>query len=164
MDKIEIAKIINTHALKGELKVELYTDFPFERFKENQKVFIRNDELIVKSFRMYKNYGYVKFINYNNINDVEKFKNEIISIEKKYINLKDNEFYFFQLKGLEVKNKDIKLGKVIDIIKGNAQNVLKVQKNDNNTFYVPYVDFFIKEINLKDGYILINVIKGLLWR
>lgn len=78
MEKIIIAKIVNTHALKGELKLKLLTDYPLERFKINQEIMIKiNDQyqnFIVDSFRMHKDLGYLKLKGYTNINQVLHLK------------------------------------------------------------------------------------------
>lgn len=161
MKKIELAKIINTHALKGELKLELYTDFPFERFIKGKRLFIDEKEVIVDDFRIYKNNGYIKFLDFNSINDVEIFKNKIITINIDEIPDLDDGYYFFQLKGLIVKTKERTLGEVVDIIQGVAQNLLKVKKSDGKTFYIPYVECFVKDINLNNKEITVELIEGL---
>lgn len=161
MNKIKIAKIINTHALKGELKLELYTDFAEQRFQPEQVLWIGNTKVVVESFRLYKQHGYVKFKSYNNINLVEQFKNQMIEIEKEYIHqLEDGEYYFFELKGLKVFHQNELIGKVLDVIEGVAQNLLLIG-DENNSFYIPYVDAFVKNIDLEQDMIEVNLIEGI---
>lgn len=161
---IKVGKIINTHALKGELKIESYTDFPIERFKKgnNLKIDFENldVDVIIKNFRLYKNFVYLIFENYENINLVEKFKGLELFISKENILDLEDGYYFFQLKGLKCFDQNnIFIGEVIDIYEGINHNNLVIFHDKK--YMVPINDFFVKEINLKEKKIVINLIEGL---
>ncbi len=163
MEKIKIAKIINTHALKGELKLELYTDFGFERFKKGQELFVENELLEVSSYREYRGFGYVKFNSFDDINKVLKFKNKYIFINRNDIKDLEDGYYFFQLKGLEVFNNNEMIGTIIEIEEGIAHHNLRIKLKDNEkTILVPYIDNFVKEINLDEKKIILSLIEGFL--
>ena len=167
MEKIKLAKIINTHGIKGEVKLALYTDFPFERFKKDQIVILKKEdeelELVVKAFRMHKEFGLLKFKDYNNINDVLSFKNYDIYIKRSDIKSLASGYYFFELKNLKVYDEaNNYLGTVSDVRSGIKLNYLVVS-NEKKDYLVPYNDFFIKKVNLNEEYIIINKIEGLFW-
>ena len=50
MAYICIGKIINTHGIKGEVKIESYSDFDEERYTKSKQVYIRVDEKISTSY------------------------------------------------------------------------------------------------------------------
>lgn len=164
MKYIKIGKIINTHALKGEMKIELYTDFSLERFKKGNKLKIDLDnlseEVIIKSFRLYKKFAYIVFEGYEDINLVEKFKGLDLFISQEYIKNLEDGYYFFQLKGLKCFDQQNNfIGDVIDVYEGIKHNNLVILHDKK--YMVPINDFFIKKIDLNDKKIIINLIEGL---
>jgi 16S rRNA processing protein RimM len=153
---IYIGNLVNTHGIKGEVRI--ISDFKYKDiiFKKHSYLYIDNDKLEINSYRTHKNYDMVTFNGFNNINDVLKYKGK-----KVYIS--EDEFTFpdilpEKLIGFKVYS-DKKIGEVSDVIKTKAHEILIV-KNDKGTFQVPYVKSFIKEI--KNDIIYINVIEGLI--
>jgi 16S rRNA processing protein RimM len=169
MEYIEIGKIVNTHGLKGELKIESWSSFDDERYEKGNTVYLNIDNkyvpFIVASYRKHKGYPLVTFKGYEDINLVEKYKTKIVYIDKdERGELEEDEFYTDELIGLDVfddENKNI--GKVISVeFTNGAQDNLRVCTKDNKEFLVPYVDEFILDVNLDEGYIQIHVMDGLL--
>ena len=96
-----------------------------------------------------------------NINDVLKYKGEKVYIDKADLNLDDDEYLDEDLIGFDVIiNKNI-VGKVINIEKNTYQKQLIVNKEEQE-YLVPLVYGIIKNINLNDGTITLEDIKGLL--
>ena len=62
-----VGKIVNTHGIKGEVRVISRTDFPDERYKKGNSLFLfmpdkdEPIELIVKSHRIHKNFDLLTF-------------------------------------------------------------------------------------------------------
>ena len=85
MEKVYIGKIVNTHGIKGELRILSDFEFKDKAFKVNTEIYIDNEKHIIKSYRKHKNYDMITIDNYNNINDVlyllkkkvYKMKNEL---------------------------------------------------------------------------------------
>ena len=169
MDYICIGKIVNTHGIKGELKMQSYSDFDAERYKKGNTVYIQFENnylpFIVKTFRTHKGHSLVSFDNYSNINDVEKYKNSFIYISKEDRKpLKNGKFYRDQLVDLvAVDSLNNHIGKVISVeeTKG-AQNNIRIQKDDGTEFLVPYIPEFIKNVDLDKQVIVIAMQEGLL--
>ncbi|MDY6062548.1 MAG: ribosome maturation factor RimM [Erysipelotrichaceae bacterium] len=166
MEKIKIAKIINTHALKGELKLDLYTDFPFERFKKGNvlSIFFNNQhqEVIVEKFRIFKNFGYIIFKGYEDINRVLPFKNHDIYIDDDQVDELDDGYYFHELIGLEVFDEtNNSLGIVNEVVEGVTHNNIRVISSQHQ-FLVPFIDEFIIDVDLNAQKIVIKLIEGLL--
>ncbi len=82
---LRVGVIANTHGLKGEVKVFPTTDDP-ERFKMLKEVILDTGKeklnLTVQSVRFFKNLVIVKFKEYNNINDIEKYKGKDLLVTK----------------------------------------------------------------------------------
>ena len=126
----EIGKIINTHGIKGELKIYPMTD-DINRFSLLKKVLIDNLEYKIKHVRYNKNLVYIIFDGINNINDAEKLKNKIIKIpEKLALPLDKNEYYIQDLYGLNVYEGDEFLGQITDVMKTGANDVYVINKKN----------------------------------
>ena len=77
--RLKVGKIVNTHSLKGEVKVISSTDFEEERFKKGSKLLITRGnqlirEVVVQSYRNHKNFLLVKFEGIDSVEEAEKLK------------------------------------------------------------------------------------------
>lgn len=164
MEYVLAGKILNTFGIKGELKVEIHTDFVDERFKEGSLIYIGEDkkEFICKKYRIHQGYVLLTLKDFEDINLVEHLKNNNIYIKTDDLKPLNNAYYFKDLIDLDVYVESNKVGKIIEAQDGFAYKYIRVLKNDNKTVLVPFVDAFIKEVNLKEKKIIINNIEGLL--
>lgn len=167
MDYLTLGKIINTHGIRGDLKVDLSTDFFNERFKKGNTVYLKiNNEytpFIVSNARIHKGYGLVCFEGLENINLVEKYKNYEIYYPKSEVkDLKDG-YYFSQIENLEAFDQDgNKIGVVEGMEEGIRINNMRLIKNNKKSVLIPFNKAFVKEVDLENKRIVINVIEGLL--
>ena len=157
MDLIWIGKIVNTHGLKGEIKI--ISDFKYKGdvFKINNCVYIENNKYIIKSYRYHKIYDMITLENIDSIECAEKLKG--INI---YINREDYEFDGYlneDIIGLEVFDKDAYKGKVIDILKTSTNDLLVIDGIKKHL--VPNIPQFVKQIDLDNKKIYIEYIRGL---
>ena len=78
MNQVIVGKIVNTHGIKGELKVKASTDFIEERFQKGATLYLEYQgqtiEMTVASHRFHKGHVLVTFENHRDINLVEKYK------------------------------------------------------------------------------------------
>ena len=163
MEYIVIGKIVNTHGIKGEVRL-------LSNFKYKEKVFVpkftiyigkeKNKEIIT-SYRHHKQFEMITMAGITNINDVLKYKGEKVYIKKSDLNLNNNEYLDEDLINFNVIMNEKTLGKVTEIRKDTYQKQLVVNK-EGNLHLVPLVYGIIKNINLKDGIIELNDIKGLI--
>lgn len=166
MEFVKIAKIINTFGIKGELKLDVYTDFIDERFKKGTTVYVGENKLafVVKNYKIHKDFLLVQFKDNEDINLVEKYKNMYIYKNKDDIKpLKDGEYYFSDLVNLDVYVQDKLIGKVLKVESGISSNYLRIQTNDEEKL-VPFLPVFIESVDLENKKIMIKKVDGLLWR
>ena len=152
MNKTYIGKIVGTFGIKGELKVYSESDFIEERFKKGNEIILKSNktEITVKvsSCRIHKNNVLITINDLYNINDVEKFISyDIYTLQE--LELDEDEYYIDDLVGLEVYNdKNILIGKVIDVISIPSNDILEVETNDKKVL-IPFINDYIVEINDK---------------
>ena len=131
---IIVGKYVNTHGIKGEIRI--LSDFSRKDliFKPKFKLYINNKEFIVKSYRKHKNYDMITFEGINSINDIEYLKGNNVYIRRDDINeFIDEDLYKYLI------SVNSKLYKIKNILMNNFQKIL-VLENDK---MVPYVDDFI---------------------
>jgi len=157
MDLINIGKIVNTHGLKGEIRI--ISDFKYKKdiFKTNNIVYINDNKYIIKSYRFHKIYDMITLENVDTIEKAEELKGLNI-----YINRTDYKFHGYlneDLIGLEVYDNEIYKGKVVDIVKTVTNDLLVIEGNKRHM--VPNTPTFIKEVDLENNKIYIKYIRGL---
>lgn len=163
MDGLVVGKILNTHGLKGELKVRNLSDF--DRFYKGSKLYIeyKKDYISVEvlSVKDYDNSILVTFKDLLDINLVEKYKGSYLWIDKSNLEaLDEGEYYYHELVGLDIYNEEGALrGRVKEIREIPQGEMLVVEINGKNKF-IPFRKEFVKRVT-KDK-IVIHEIEGLL--
>lgn len=162
MEKVKIAQIINTHGIRGDLKLKLLTDFVDERFAKGHHVFIRYQdkdvEMIVHHHRNHKGFELVSFEDYLDINLVEKFKGSFVYDYKDDELLDEDEYYISDLIGCDVYNHGSFIGKVSDVYLLEHHDILVV-KGDKE-YKIPYVDAFVIDEDIEQKRIDVQLIEG----
>ena len=163
MKYIYIGKIVNTHGIRGEVRL-------LSNFKYKNKVFIKDmiiyigknkDKEVINTYRPHKQFDMITMNGYSNINEILKYKGEPVYINKDDLKLDKNEFLDEDLINLNVIIDNNIVGKVKRIEKYPKQSILVV-KTEKKDCLIPYVSDIIEEINFKEGFIVIKNIKGLI--
>ncbi|MBQ6334914.1 MAG: ribosome maturation factor RimM [Erysipelotrichaceae bacterium] len=166
MEYVTIGKIVNTFGIKGELKVDSYTDFVKDRFKKDSVVYIGEEHrpFTVLRYREHKGFLLVCFKDHEDINLVEKYKNMLIYKSKDDIKpLKKGEYYFSDLIDLKVYVENEEVGKVLRVEEGLAANNLRILKDsDHKEYLVPFLPVFVENVDLETKRIDIVRMEGLL--
>ena len=145
---LKIGKYVNTHGIKGEIRI--LSDFSRKDliFIPNFKIYIDNKEYIIKTYRKHKNYDMITLEGINNINDIIDLKGSSV-----YINRDDiKEFIDEDLYDYKIVYKD-KEYKIIDILISKGNKILVL---DNNKM-IPYVSDFIIKIDTDNKILYINL-------
>ena len=163
MEYIKIGKIVNTHGIKGEIRL-------LSNFKYKEKVFVKDVDIYIgkekiketiNSYRHHKQFEMITLKGITNINDVLKYKREIAYIKKDDLKLKGNEYLDEDLIGFNIIIDKRIVGTVVDIRKDTYQKQLVVNK-DENIYLVPLVYGIIKDINLIEKNIELENVEGLI--
>lgn len=159
MKKLKIGKIVNTHGIKGELKILSDSDFVEDRFAVGNTLYLESGaEVEVTSFRQHQGNVLITINNLEDINLVEKYKNQDVYFDLSKIPQRKEGYYLFQLEDLDVYLDNEKVGKVIEVTKP-SQTVLRIQLKDREIL-LPYVDVFVEKVDLENNRIDIKLIEG----
>ena len=161
--KILLGKLGKPHGVKGFLYIHYYGEDPnklydYEGLLLDDGTSVKVDKLLLQKDRVI-----LKFLETNSRNDAEKLRDKELFIKEDSLPvLENNQAYYFELEGLNVKNLDnVDLGRVKEILETNANDVLVIEPTKNSVDekerLVPYVkDNVVKEINKIDKTILID--------
>ena len=162
MNLIYIGKIVNTHGIKGE--VRLLSNFEEKDliFKEGFKVYIgsMNEEETINTYRHHKQFEMISFKGINDINLVLKYKGKKVYINKDDLNLKNDEYLLEDLIGMKIINNEEQLGTVTDIYDTKAGKLLYISFAKN--YYIPYNSNYIKQVDVRRKEIQTENVKDLI--
>ena len=157
--RITVAEIVNTHGIKGNLKIKSTSDYD-KRFENGAKLLIDDEQLTIESSFDQKGLKIIKFAEYNDINDVLKFVGKDITIEEKDLgDLDDDEYYVFNLIGLDVIDNGQKVGIIEDVITGVYPNDVYIVKTKEDEIYFPALNATVEKVDIQNGYIEVNNFK-----
>lgn len=160
MNKVYIGKIVNTHGIKGELRI--ISDFPYKDkvFNINNKLIIDDKEYIIKSYRVHKNYDMVTLDDYNDINQVLFLLKKKVYFDKDNLKLNDNEILDEDLIRYKVITKDGKYGTIKEIFMASPDNkILRIELDKE--VLVPFNSPMIVKIDKEKEEITIDIISGM---
>ena len=161
MDYIYIGDLVNTHGIKGEVRI--LSDFKYKSsvFVKNNNLYIgrKKDKLVINSYRKHKMFDLVTFDGINDINDVLIYKGDKVYINRDEI--KVDGYYNEDLIGLDVYGNSKYVGKVVDIVNNGIYDILVIV-NGSVKNLVPNISEFIVDISLENHKIDINIIEGLI--
>jgi len=167
-----VGVIVNTHGIRGDLKVLSKTDFPEERFAKGNKLMMFDDttgqsqEIEIESAREHKGVYIVKLKGYSNINEVEKYKGWVIRVSAEdQGELEDGEYYYHQIIGCEVYSDEGELlGKVSEILSPGANDVWVVTPTEpkRKPILLPVIDPVVQKVDVYERRITVHLLEGLI--
>jgi len=161
-DFIYIGKIVNTHGIKGEIRI-------ISDFEKKDKVFVKGmpiyigrkkEKEVITSYRHHKNFEMITMEGYTDINQVLRYKGLYVYIKKEDLNLEDGEYLETDLINLTVLVDNDEKG-IISDIRDSGHNKFLVIKTDSKEVFIPYQKEFIGNIDFTNKKIEIKPIKGM---
>lgn len=163
MKYIIIGKIVNTHGIKGELRLLSSFKYKEKVFKKDMKIYIgkKKEEEVIDSYRKHKSFDMICLKGYNNINEVLKYKGLYAFINKEDLVLELDEYLDEDLIDLEVFINNDKKGIVTNIVRYPNNSLIEVTNNEKK-YLIPNNKNIIESIDLTTKKIIIKDIKGLI--
>lgn len=170
---LRIGVLTRAHGVHGEAKVYPTTDYA-ERFEEVDEVIIktlREDiKAKIESVKYFKNMAIVKFSCFNAPEEISKVAGSDILISRDQAQpLEEGEYYIADLIGCRVVADEAsdslagrELGTVKDVLQTGANDVYVVETAGGNEILFPVIADCIKNVDIENSIITVNVMKGLL--
>jgi len=162
MKYVLIGRLVNTHGLKGEVRILSSFKYKDRVFKKGMKIYIGKDKVCeeITGYRYHKIFDMITMKGYNDIDQVLKYKGEYVFVNKEDIILNENEYLDEDIIGLNVYVDDRLLGRVNRIDKHSFNEILVI-KNDEKNYLVPYNFDIILSVDLEKREMKVRNIVGL---
>ena len=158
---IPIARVVAPWGIRGEVKVEVLTDFP-ERFSCGEILYLQGRAVTIKSSRYRGNTAIIKLDIIDSRNSAELIRGASLEVPSSELKpLPKGEYYRFQLLGLEVQSAEGRLlGRISNVIPTGSNDVYEIS-SDTGVFLIPATDEVVKSIDIGKGCMIIEILKGL---
>lgn len=158
---LEAGKIVNTHGIRGEVKIQPWCDTP-DFLCGFDTLYIDGRPFSVRSARVHKNCVLASLEGIDDIDGAMQLKNKTVSIARADADLPEGKHFVADLIGLEVRDAETgtALGRLDDILTYPAQDIYVV-KGGEHSYLIPAVDAFIKGHYVDEGYIAVTVLEGM---
>ena len=158
---LEAGQIVNTHGIRGEVKIMPWADSP-EFLCQFETLYLDGKPVHVLSARPHKTMELALLEGITTVEEAMKLKGKVISIDRTGIILPEGRHFLADLMGLTVLDaaSGEELGNVEDILTPPAHNVYVV-RGKGKEYMIPAVDAFLVETNVEAGYIKVNLIEGM---
>ena len=158
MDFLYLGKIVNTHGIKGEIRI--LSDFKYKEqvFKKGNNIYIGRDKIkeVLNSYRVHKNYDMVTLEGINDINDVLKYKGMNVYIDRN--EYKFEGIIYEDLIGMKVLSDSKEIGVIKEVLNSSAHPIIKL----DNGVMIPFIDEFILNVDLDKKEVKVKLIDGLM--
>jgi 16S rRNA processing protein RimM len=165
-DLLQIGVITSTHGIKGEVKVFPTTD-DNNRFKKLKDCFVeyKNEMLPVKAkgCKFFKNMVILHFEGMDDINEVEKYKQCKLYVDREHaVPLEEDEYFMTDLIGMQVvTDKGRQLGNLQEIIPTGANDVYVVADEDKKELLLPAIKECILSVDMAKKLMTVHLMKGM---
>lgn len=160
---LEIGKVVSTHGLRGELRVDPWCDSP-QFLCQFKTLYLKKGETKLNvSSRPHKTIAIVKAKGIDTIEEAEKLRGRVLYINRSDARLAPGEYFIQDLMGLDVIDIDTSksYGKITDVLKTGANDVYQVTDEKKKDYLIPVIDDVVKEIDINGGKVLIKPLKGI---
>ncbi|EJW14508.1 ribosome maturation factor RimM [Paenibacillus alvei] len=165
-----VGKLVNTHGIRGEVKIIPTTDFPETRFAQKSELILQqpdsniNVPVTIERSRLHKNMYIVKFTQFDNINDVEKYKGWVLKVSEEQLDeLDDDEYYYHEIIGCKVvTDEGEELGVIEEILSPGANDVWVVKPAKGKSILLPVIDDVVLEVNVQEKIVKVHIMEGLI--
>ena len=162
-DLIEFGKIVNTHGLKGEVKVYSYTDNESNILKL-KKVYINGTKYDVQSIKPFKNMFIMKLKGIDIIEDTKVLIDKMCFREVVEGESNDEEGFFVKdLIGIQVLDEqNNNIGTLKEVFNTGANDVYEVLLEDGKSIYLPAIKQVVKKIDIDARIMVVKIMEGLI--
>jgi len=160
---LAIGRVVRPFGLRGELKVELMTDYP-EQLNRLHTVYVGPKAIPrqVEGVRLHRGAALFKLVGCDDRPDADALRGALVQIDRQEaVPLETDEYYEHQIIDLTVVEQDgTYLGKITDIIHTGANEVIVVVGPEGELL-LPFIEPVVLDIDLDADRITVHVLEGL---
>jgi len=161
---LEIGKIVGTHALKGEVRVQPWADSG--EFLLQFGIFYLSEgaqSIKVTNSRVHKNVVIVKLKGVDTIEAADAMRGKVLYIDRADAHLPEGRYFIQDLIGLRVIDADngTEYGIIDDVTQTIANDVYHVKAANGKIYYIAAVEQVLAGTDLEAGTVAIHAMKGM---
>ena len=162
MELIETGKIVGTHGIAGDVKVQAWADSP-DVLLDFEYIYIDGRRFDIEYAKIHKNNVLYKFYGIDNLNKAELLRNKVIYVERSFFDLEDGEFFIKDLLTLSVFDADtgVNYGTITDVLKTGANDVYQITDENGVIRLIPAIKDVIIETDIENKIMKIRPLNGL---
>ena len=149
MNNVFVGKIVNTHGIKGEIRIKSDFERKSDVFKVGNTIIIRGISYKIMSYRVHKNFDMVTLEGLNDINQVIPFKGLNVFVTRESLNINENDYLLEDLIDMEVIIDSKSYGVIKDYTVG--ANPLLLWEFNDKTYYIPLKANYIKSVSKSEA-------------
>ena len=162
---LEVGKIVSTHGLKGDVKVDPWCDDE-EFLCEFEELYLDSagkEKIKVLSAKVHKNIVLMRLDSVDSIEKAELLRGKVLFMDRTDVELAEGEHFIQDILGLSVFDVDTNrcYGKVTDVLKTGANDVYQVTSDDGKDYLIPVIDEVICEVDVDNNFMKIRPLKGI---
>lgn len=163
---LQVGVISSTHGIRGEVKIFPTTDDAM-RFKKLKEVILDTGKecliLEIEGVKFFKQFVILKFKGIDNINDVEKYKQCKLFVDRAHaVKLQKDEYFVTDLIGISVYKEDGNLlGILEEVIPTGANDVYVVMDDNNKEWLLPAIKDCIINVDMIEKKMTVRLLKGM---
>ncbi len=162
---LAVGRVLRPHGIRGELRVEILTDYP-ERVEELPRLYVGEEyrPYPVRSVRFHKGAMLLSLEGCDDRNAAEALRGAVVYVAlEDAIPLEDDEYYLFQLEGVEVFTEEgERLGEVVEVLSTPGANDVYVIHGVRGELLIPAIHEVVRSLDLAEGRMIIRPLPGLL--
>lgn len=164
---LQVGVITQPHGVRGEVKVFPTTDDPV-RFKKLKKVILdmgkEKLDLEVEHVKFFKQFVIVKFKEFDNINDIERYKRcPLLVTRENAVSLEEDEYFVADMIGMKVITEDgTEFGTLSDVMETGANDVYVIDSKEHGEVLMPAIKECVLNVDMESGIITVHLMNGLI--
>ena len=156
---LECGKIVNTHGIRGEVKIQPWADSP-EVLCALPALYIDGAPVALRSARVHKGNVIALLEGVSGVDQAMLLKNKVVWLNRDDLRLPEGTFFLADLMGLRVVDEEGQELGILDEVLSPSRQQVYVVKGDRELM-IPAVPQFILETNVAGGYIKVRLIEGM---
>ena len=156
---IEAGRIVNTHGVIGEVKIEVWLDSP-DFLKKFKRIYVDGNGINVISSRTHKDFLLARLEGVEDVNAAMTLKGKSVYIDRNDAKLPKGAYFLQDIVGAAVIDEQgNEVGRLTEIMETPASRVYVVQVETEHL--IPAVPEFILSVDAENGTVKVHLIEGM---
>lgn len=156
---IDAGKIVNTHGVRGEVRIEVWLDSP-ALLKRCGRVYLGGEEKKILSAREHKGFLIAQLEGVADVSAAQALKNRVVQIARADAKLPRGAYFLQDIIGACVVDESgAEVGRLAEVLELPGQRVYVVKGETEHL--IPAVPAFIRNTDAENGVIIVRLIEGM---